>query len=430
MVFTLFYRFGVALFIGVLIGLQREVALDAAAATAAQDTANRASPPRSFAGVRTFALMSLTGSTAAFVADLLVLPWAFVGIMLVLGALFTTAYFVTASDNDVGMTTEVAAILTVLLGALCYWDQLVLAVALGVVTTALLSFKLELHGFAARITREDVLATLKFAIITAIILPVLPNESFWTAPFDVLNPYKIWLMVVLISGISFLGYVLIKLVGSRQGIGLTGFLGGLVSSTAVTLSLSQRSQKEGHLANAFALAILIAWTVMFVRVLVEVAVTNLPLLGVVWLPIAAAGLAGLVYGVYLYFTPRDGDAGDVPVANPFELGPAITFGLLYGLILLIARTAQFYFGDTGVLVSAILSGLADVDAITLSMAELNNNGTVDAITATRAIVLAAMSNTVVKGGMVLASGSKALRRALLPGFVLTLVTGVVLAFVV
>ncbi len=416
MVHTLFYRFGVALFIGILVGLQREVASDG--------IPDR--PREMFAGVRTFALMSLAGCTAAFVADLLTLPWAFIGIILPLGALVTAAYIITASRGNVGMTTEVAAIVTILAGALCFWDQIALAVALGVVTTALLSLKLELHGFAARIKREDIVATLKFAIITAIILPVLPNQTFGPPPFDVLNPYKIWLMVVLISGISFLGYVLIKLVGSRHGIGLTGLLGGLVSSTAVTLSFSQRSQKEDHLAKPFALAIIIAWTIMFVRVLVEVTITNLALLWVVWLPIAVAGGAGLAYGAYLYFAPRQGETGDVSVSNPFELGPAITFGLLYGVILLVARAAQFYFGDTGVYLSSILSGLADVDAITLSMAELSNSGNLELSTAARAIVLATMSNTVVKGGIVLSSGSAALRRALLPGFVLILVTGLTL----
>ncbi|MAU01353.1 MAG: hypothetical protein CL608_29785 [Anaerolineaceae bacterium] len=420
MVHTLFYRFGVALFIGILVGLQREAVAD--------DVADRRR--EMFAGVRTFSLLSLAGCTAAFVADQLGLPWAFIGIILPLGALITAAYVITGARGNVGMTTEVAAMIVLLAGALCFWDQIALAVALGVVTTALLSFKLELHGFAERLTREDIVATLKFAIITAIILPVLPNQSFGPPPFDVLNPYKIWWMVVLISGISFLGYILIKLVGSRQGIGLTGLLGGLASSTAVTLSFSQRSQKESELAKPFALAILIAWTIMFGRVLVEVAVTNLPLLGVVWLPVSAAGLAGLAYGAYLYFAPRSSEAGGVTVSNPFELGPAITFGLLYGLILLVARAAQFYFGETGVYLSSILSGLADVDAITLSMAELSSSGNLELSTAARAIVLATMSNTVVKGGIVLSSGSTALRRALLPGFLLILATGTTLAFTV
>jgi uncharacterized membrane protein (DUF4010 family) len=327
------------------------------------------------------------------------------------------------------MTTEVAAILTVLAGALCYWNQVALAVAIGVVTTVLLSLKLELHGFVARITREDMIAVLKFAIITAIVLPLLPNRNYGPPPLDVLNPYKIWLMVVLISGISFLGYVLFKLLGTSRGIGLTGLLGGLASSTATTLSFSQRSQKSGRLAKPFALAITIAWTVMFIRVMIEVGALHVPLLEIVWLPLVAAGVAGLVYGAYLYLAPRaDDDEEDVNISNPFELRPAITFGLLYGVILVVARAAQVYFGDTGVYLSSIVSGLADVDAITLSMTELSRSGNLALPTAARAIVLAVMANTVVKSGIVIFSGSSTLRRAMLPGVVLILVTGLLFAY--
>jgi uncharacterized membrane protein (DUF4010 family) len=414
---TLFYRFGVALFIGLLVGLQREFSYDE------EDRPGQ----KTFAGVRTFTLMSLAGCTAAYVAELFGSAWVFIGIAVVLGVLVGISYFVSASRGEIGITTEVAAILVVLVGALTFWDEMALAVALAVITTALLSLKVELHRFAERISREDVLATLKFAIITAIVLPVLPNQSFWPAPFDVLNPYKIWLMVVLISGISFLGYVLVKVVGSQRGVGLTGLLGGLVSSTAVTLSFAQRSQKNAQLAKPFALAITIAWTVMFVRILVVVGALSLPLLQVVWLPIAAAGLAGLAYGAYLYFAPRVDDHEEVSVTNPFELGPAVTFGLLYGVILLVSRAAQLYFGNTGVYVSSVLSGLADVDAITLSVTELSGQGTLTLETAARAITFAAMSNTIVKGSIVLSSGSPGLRRVFWPGFLLILVTGVTVA---
>ncbi|MCB9421882.1 MAG: MgtC/SapB family protein [Ardenticatenaceae bacterium] len=414
---TLFYRFGVALFIGLLVGLQREFSYDE------EDKPDQ----KTFAGVRTFTLMSLAGCTAAYVAELLGSAWGFVGIVAILGGLVGISYFISASRGETGVTTEVAAILIMLVGALAFWDEMALAVALGVVVTALLSLKVELHRFAERISREDVLATLKFAIISAIVLPVLPNQSFWPAPFDVLNPYKIWLMVVLISGISFLGYVLVKVVGSQRGVGLTGLLGGLVSSTAVTLSFSQRSQKNAQLAKPFALAITIAWTVMFARVLVVVGALSVPLLRVVWLPITAAGVAGLAYGVYLYFAPHADDDEEVSVTNPFELGPAVTFGLLYGVILLVSRAAQMYFGDTGVYVSSILSGLADVDAITLSMTELSGQGALTLETAARAITFAAMSNTVVKGSIVLSSGSPSLRRVFLPGFLLMLITGVSVA---
>ncbi len=415
---TLFYRFGVAIFIGLLVGLQREYSYD-----------EEGKPEtKTFAGVRTFALMALAGCTAAFLADLLKTHWVFVGILLVVGGFVGISYFVSASQGSIGITSEVAAVLVMMIGALVFWDEMAVAVALAVVMTVLLSLKVELHRFAERISREDVIATLKFAIITAIVLPVLPNQSFWPAPLDVLNPYKIWLMVVLISGISFFGYVLVKVVGARRGVGITGLLGGLVSSTAVTLSFSQRSQKNSQLAKPFALAITIAWTVMFVRILIVVGALSLPLLQVVSLPIAAAGLAGLAYGAYLYFAPHvDDDVEEVSVTNPFELGPAITFGLLYGVILLVSRAAQLYFGNTGVYISSILSGLADVDAITLSMTELSGQGSVTMETAARAITFAAMSNTVVKGSIVLSGGSPGLRRVFLPGFLLILVTGITVA---
>jgi len=414
---ALFYRFGVALAIGFLIGLQREYA-------------HRGSE-NIFAGERTLALMGLVGCTAAMLADVLGSPWPFVGILLLMGALIAVAYFVAAWRGVVGLTTEVAALLTVLAGALCYWDYLALAVAIGVATTVLLSLKLETDTFVRRITREDVVATLKFAVITAIVLPVLPDQTFGPPPLDVLNPYKIWLMVVFISGISFLGYVLVKAVGSKQGIGLTGLLGGMVSSTAVTLSFAQRSQREAELAKPFALAITVTWTVMFSRVLVEVAALNGALLRVLWLPMAASAAAGLAYCIYLYLSQRTDEEAEVNFSNPFELGPAVKFGLLYAVILLVSKAAQMYLGNTGVYLSSILAGLADVDAITLSMAELSRApGGLDLITAQRAIVLAAMSNTVVKGGIVLTGGSPTLRRALWPGFVLMLVVGIGVAFLV
>jgi uncharacterized membrane protein (DUF4010 family) len=415
---AIFYRFGAALAIGFLIGLQREYAYGG--------------PGREiFAGERTLALMGLVGCTAAMAADVLASPWPFVGIIFLIGALIVVVYFVSAWRGQVGVTTEVAALVAVLAGALCYWDYLALAAALAVATTVLLSLKLEMDILVQRITREDVYATLKFAVITAIVLPVLPNQTFGPPPLDVLNPYEIWLMVVFISGISFLGYVLIKVVGARQGIGLTGLLGGLVSSTAVTLSFAERSQRETELARPFALAVTVAWTMMFPRVIVEVAALNTALVRVLWLPMATSALVGLAYCIYLYLSQRTREEGGVVVSNPFELGPAVKFGLLYAVILLVSKAAQTYLGNPGVYLSSILAGLADVDAITLSVAELSRaGGGVDLITAERAIVLAAMSNTVVKGGIVLTSGSPALRRALLPGFLLMLGTGIGVAFLV
>jgi uncharacterized membrane protein (DUF4010 family) len=411
----LILRFGIALFIGVLIGLEREYARLKEEVTA-------------FAGVRTFPLFALLGCSAALLTEMTG-GWAFGSIALLLTLLIAIAYTFDARKGHVGLTSEVAAMIVFVCGALCYWDYMDLAAALAVVTFGFLTLKPQLHRLAERVSSEDLYATLKFAIISLIVLPVLPNQTYGPPPFDAFNPYKTWLMVVFISGISFLGYVLIKVVGSRRGIGLTGLLGGLVSSTAVTLSFSERSQDHPGLARPFALAITLAWTVMFGRVVVEVAVLNQELFRLVWLPLAAAMGSGLVFCASYYFVQRTDQEGDVKLSNPFELGPAIKFGILYAVILIVAKAAQYYFHDAGVYAASIVAGLTDVDAITLSMAELADaQGGVAPATAAVAVVLAAVSNTIVKGGIALNLGSKALRRALLPPFVAMLVTAVVVAF--
>ena len=412
----LFIRFLTAIAIGFLIGLQREYA-------------HGAKGREIMAGERTFALLSLSGFLGAMLAVEFDSALIFFGVLLVLGAFALVGHIVISIRGDrVGMTTEAAIMVAILIGALCYLGHLTLAVAIGIATTVLLSLKLETDRFVRALTREDMVAALQLAVISVIILPVLPNQSFLAEPFDVLNPFKIWLMVVFISGISFLGYVLIKFVGPKQGIGLTGLLGGLVSSTAVTLTFSERSKHDTQLVKPFALAITVAWTVMFSRIMIEVGVLNPALLKMVWLPLTAAGLVGLGYGAYLLYSQRAGESGDMEFSNPFDLGAAIKFGLLYGAILLVSRAAQVNFGDTGVFLSSMISGLADVDAITLSLSELSVTGGLELDIAARAIVLAAMSNTVVKGSIVIVAGAPALRRVLLPGFLLILVTGVGVAF--
>ena len=412
------YRFAIALAIGLLIGLQRERAHH-----------ENGEERELFAGVRTFPLLALLGCAAAFLAAETGSIWPLIVSLLLAGGLIVAVYAITAWRGRVGMTSEVAALLTVVVGALCYYGQFVSVLALGVAMMALLALRVEFHRLAGKITREDVFATLKFGIITAVILPVVPNRSLGQPPFDVLNPYKIWLMVVLISGISFIGYLLIKIVGTKRGIGITGFLGGLVSSTAVTLSFSQRSQKSGPLARAFAVAVTVAWTTMFARVIVEVAVVNRGLLGQVWMPMAAAAVAGLAYAAMLFFRQSSTDEEGMDFSNPFELRPALTFGALYAVILLLSRVAQTQFGDGGVYVSSVLAGLTDVDAITLSMAELSQpGGDVEVVVASRAVTLAAMSNTVVKAGIVLSTGSSGLKKAMLPGFLLILGAGLAASF--
>ncbi len=315
------------------------------------------------------------------------------------------AYFVTTGKKGHGLTTEVSAVVTVWLGALCYWEYLALAAAIGVVTTILLSFKLEMHRFAQQISSQDIYATLKFAVITTIILPVLPNESLGPAPFDVLNPHRIWLMVVLISGISFLGYVLMKLVDAQRGIGLTGLLGGLGVEHGGDDELLRAQPAPPRIGTQLCLC---DYSGLGGDVCACADRSGGGQLGIVASALdsdcSGPGVAMIYVGV-LNYAQHSGRQEKVIIANPFELSTALKFGLLYGLILLIARVGQLYWSDTGIYLSSALSGIADVDAITLSLSQLSNQtGTVTLQTAARAIVLATMVNTGIKAGIVLSTG--------------------------
>ncbi len=411
----LFLRFGIALAIGFMIGLQREYAFQ---------TAKR----ELVAGERTFALIAIVGAMAAMSADMLNSAFAFLAVILLVGVFTAIAYFIDAWHGQVGLTTEIAILISALCGALCYWNQLALAAAIGIATTVLLSLKLETDRLVKALTREDIFAVLQLAVISVIILPILPDESLLPPPFDVLNPFRIWLMVVFISGINFLGYLSVKIAGPERGIGLTGLFGGLVSSTAVTLGFTDRSTRNPGLAKPFATAIMIAWTVMFGRVIVEVGVINPELLRLIWLPIAAAGVVGLAYCAYLFLSQRNYEKDRLEFSNPFDLMSAIKFGLLYAAILVIARAAQLYLGDTGVYLSSLISGLVDVDAITLSLAQLSKAGELSSQVAAQSIVLAAIANTITKGTIVLLGGALLLKRAILPGLLLMLLTALVLGW--
>jgi uncharacterized membrane protein (DUF4010 family) len=407
---TIFYRFGVALVLGALVGLEREYT---------QETDQP--EEETFAGLRTFAFISLLGCGAAFITGL-GLDWFFLVAFVALAVLVGVAYVVSASAGAWGMTTEVTALLVFLIGGLASWGQLELAAALAVVVTLFLSLKSPLQRWVARIEREDIYATLKFAIITVIVLPLLPDQGY--GPYEVLNPRQIWLMVIFISGINFSGYILSKVLEARRGILLTGLVGGLASSTAVTLGFSQRSRDEPGLSRAFVLGIAAASVLMFGRVWVEAAAINSDLAQDLLMPLGVPLVVGVLWCLYLYFTERPTEPGEVSFSNPFQLEPAIKFGLFFAGVLLLAEWTQDTLGSAGVYLSSLASGLTDVDAITLSMARLSSKGDIASDVATRAVVLATVSNTVVKGGMAMTLGAPALRRYALPIFGSLVVGGV------
>lgn len=408
----LLLRMGVAMGVGFLIGLQREYAYGGEGRSIT-------------AGERTFALLGMSGFLAAMLADEIGSVLILVTIVGIIGLLVTAVHFAKVWHREgVGITTEVAVMIAVMIGALSYYEYLQLAVAIGITTTVVLSLKFETDRLVEELTGEDMSSALQLAVISAIVLPVLPNEGFFAPPFDVLNPFKIWLMVVFISSISFLGYVLIKIIGSQRGIGLTGLLGGLVSSTALTMSFSIRSNQAGRITKRIALAIILSWMVMFLRVMIEVGVLNFALLELIWLPITASGLAALAYSAYLYFSQQDNEVLDLEFANPFDLGSAIRFGLLYGLILLVSRVAQLSWDDAGVIISSVVSGTVSMNAVALSLGELTRSGGLDLVVGARSAVYATMASTLAKGGIVLLSGSAELRKVIFPGLVLILAVGV------
>lgn len=392
-------RFAVALGLGMLIGLERE----------------RAKGQDGGAGVRTFALIALAGAIAGHLQNDLGLDWLALAIFVAVGALLVSSYVLTARHGDTGITTEVSALLSFLLGLLCSHGQLQMAAWVAVAMALMLALKDWLHGLARRIDASDVEATLKFAIVTLIVLPLVPDHDYGPAPLDVLNPYKVWLMVVLISGLNFISYLLIKVVGTEHGIGLAGLLGGLASSTAVTLGFSQRSQQAGADARALALGILLAWTVMFFRVVVMTGMVSGALGLRLAMAMGALCLVSLGACYWLWRRRPAQERGEVSAGqNPFELGEAIKFGLLFGIVVFVARAAQVYLGDAGLYLAAGVAGLSDVDAITLAMADRARDSAQNLDVAARAIVIAVLANTLVKSGLAASLGSAELRRLTLP----------------
>jgi uncharacterized membrane protein (DUF4010 family) len=410
--------FAIAILLGALVGIERE------------KRKAEEQEPGHIAGLRTFTLLALLGAAAGFLSKNLSSPWILAAALLVVGAFIVAGYFVTmrSSDGGKGLTTEVAAIIVFLLGALVMFGERELAIGLGVVTASVLAYKQPLHGFVEKLGWDDVYAGLRLLIATFIALPLLPNQAI--DPWGALNPYKLWLLVILISSLSLVGYVLTRWLGPARGTALTGLTGGLVSSTAVTLSFAEEAREKPENAAALVCGILLAWAVMFLRVIVLVAVVNRALLAQVLVPFAVMAVAASGYAAFLYF--RDGRVdgerpkGEVDVRNPFSLVEAAKFGALFAVVLLAVKIVQEHFPPSGLYAVAALAGLTDVDAITLSMSEFAQSG--EARVAVIAIAIAAISNTIVKCAMAFVLGGAELGKKLIAATAVALAAGLAAAF--
>jgi len=401
-------KFLIALAIGALIGTERE-----------RKQLNKSE----FAGIRTFILISLFGIISAFVSQYYpnFLIISFLGLIVLVGLSYMAS---TRDGEDIGITTEVVALITFVLGALCYTDEGIrIAPIFAIIITALLAAKSYLHGFVRKISEKELINTLKFLIIAFVILPLLPDQTI--GPLDVFNPYQIWLVVVFISAISYSGYIAMKLIGAERGLGVTGVIGGLVSSTAVATAMASRVRESELIIRAAVFAVVIASSMMFLRVLFEVAVINPDLISLLLIPMLSMGMVGVLLGILAWkITETKEFNPDIELKNPFSLKPALIFGLLFIAILFLSKIADIYFGSSGLYIASIISGFADVDAITISTALLAKT-TISQEVAVTAITLAAISNTIIKFFIALFFGTRKFGRSIGIIFALIITAGLI-----
>ena len=391
-------QFFTSLAIGLLIGLERE------------------RNPTAKAGLRTFALVALLGTLTAMLSSKAGSPWLLIAGLCIVGAMIIAAYFNGPADEpDPGTTTVAALLLCYGLGALVWYGQSKLAIMLAIATTTLLYFKPELRGMTQRLTRRDLVSVLQFLVLTFVVLPILPDQSY--GPYGAFNPYQAWMMVVLISGLSLAGYVALQWTGHRYGPPLLGFLGGLVSSTATTLAYSRHGRNNESMVLLSAAVILIASQVVLIRLLVICAVISPAVLPKLLLPMGTGLAFGLVATLLGWRRLRS--TADLPRpsgTNPTEIPAALGFALMYVVVLLGSAWLSDLAGNKGLYAVAAISGLTDVDAITLSSLRLFQLEKLAGTEVAIAITIAFLANMLLKFGMVFFIGGKNLARHVLSGF--------------
>lgn len=412
--------------IGLAVGLEREHS--AAAGGAAESPAESGATRDTVAlGARTFALVAALGWALGFAGQ----TWAWlppVGLVVV-GALIAIQYITSA---DRGLTTEFAAMITFVLGLLVNVNRS-LTVALALVTILLLVSKPFVWTVVSRIRRAEITATIQLAILLAIVLPILPAEP--VDPWGILPPQKIGLFVVLIAGIGFVGYLLSRMFGARRGAGLTGLVGGLTSSTAVTVAMSKIG-RDPNMREPGRLAVFLANAVMFARVIVVTLVLSREVAAVLVVPMGAMGLVMVVGALRSWRAISreaggdDTNASSPPIKNPFELIPALKWGAVLCVVLVVAHFGQEWFDELGLYAAALASGLADVDAITIAVANQASASTLAVDAAALAISIAVVSNTVVKGSLAVVAGGRGFGRAIAVFFGIAIAVGLLVALVV
>jgi len=381
------YLLATALALGLLIGAERGW------------EEREAAEGQRIAGFRTYGLIGLVGGVCGLLAQTMneqILGFGFLGLVVVLTVAYVAGF---QRDSDLGVTSLVAALLTFALGALATLGHVIPAVASAVVTTLLLGYKPQLHQWLKTLQHYELKAAMQLLLISVVVLPVLPNQNY--GPWDALNPYEIWWMVVLIASISFSGYFAMKFVGERKGILLTSLFAGLASSTALSLHFARLAKARPYLTTYLAAGILIACGTMFPRMVVVASLINPALFPVLVVPALAMTL--LTYGgvaIYWFYLAQEKapEAGTGSMQNPLELGVALRFGGFLAAIVLLTKALQETMGEAGILIMATISGIADVDAITLTLSRLSNDDVTIQLAAT-GIIIASAVNSLVKGAL-------------------------------
>ncbi len=419
--FSVLYRLAASIGIGLIIGMQREHTYF--------DKSDRHP-----AGVRTFTLVALGGAMTALLSDSMGGVAPFVTGFVVIGLLLMASHIAFGISHreepgasgpavTAGITTSVALVIVYLLGAMCWHNRLLESCVIMVVILWILTAKEQLHNFAQKLSREDILATVKFAVISALILPFLPNQAFGPPGLQVLNPHTIWMFVVFISGIGFVGYVLIKLVGPGKGIWLTGLLGGLASSTALTLNLAGRSRDNEAYASDFTLGIVLSWSVMYVRLYLICIALSGSLAGPLALPLLVPVVPSLAYALFLKIrASRNHSEKTADFSNPFKLLPAIKFGVVFTAVMFVANAARVYLGSGALLACSFLGGAAEMDAVAFSVIDMHLKSGLGVRELVLAFLFASLANTLTKGGLVFFLGAKAMRKPIVPAVVLICAT--------
>lgn len=408
-----FLKLGIALGLGVLVGLQRERV------------------ESRLAGIRTFPLITIFGTICGLIAQVFS-GWVIAAGLLALAATIVIGDIIklkqdAAANLDPGLTTEMAMLLMFTLGVYLTIGDEAIAIAIGGGAAVLLQFKNQMHAVVAKLGEDDVKAIMQFALISLVILPVLPNQTY--DAFAVLNPRQIWLMVVLIVGISLGGYIVYIFFGKKAGIVLGGILGGLISSTATTASYSRRTKTAPGSSVTAAIIIIIASAVVFLRVILEIAVISVSFFTQAVLPITLMLMLFIALALGLWFWGKR-QASEMPTQeNPSELKTALLFGLIYALVLFAVAAAKARFGDRGLYVVAGLSGLTDVDAITLSTAQLVKAERLDGDTGWRVVMMALMSNLVFKAATIAVLGSGILLKRVGALYAIVFIVGILLLLI-